>query len=60
MKNVIRAGFITAIVVVSVALASPLFYDTEINEPLPVELEKIQQGLTFDKFATMNVPIREL
>jgi len=36
VKNVIRAGFIAAIVIVSVAVASPLFYDTEINEPLPV------------------------
>ena len=60
MKNVIRAGFIAAIVIVSVAVASPLFYDTEINEPLPVELEKIQQGLTFDKFATMNDDDRQL
>ncbi len=60
MKNFIRAGFIAAIVVVAVALASPLFYDTEINEPLPVELEKIQQGLTFNKFATMNDDDREL
>jgi len=54
VKNFIRAGFIAAIVVVGIALASPLFYDNEINEPLPVELEKIQQGLTFNKFATMN------
>ena len=60
MKNFIRAGFILAIVLVGVALASPLFYDTEINEPLPVELEKIQQGLTFNKFATMNDDDRQL
>ena len=54
MKNFIRTGFIAAIVIVVVALASPLFYDTDINEPLPVELEKIKQGLTYDKFATMD------
>ncbi len=60
MKNFIRVGFIAAIVIVGVALASPLFYDTDINEPLPVELEKIQQGLTFDKFATMNDDDRQL
>ena len=60
MKNFIRAGFIAAIVIVGVALASPLFYDDEINEPLPVELEKIQQGLTFNKFATMNDDDRQL
>ena len=60
MKNFIRAGFIAAIVIVGVALASPLFYDTDINEPLPVELEKIQQGLTFNKFATMNDDDRQL
>jgi len=60
VKNFIRAGFIAAIVIVGVALASPLFYDDEINEPLPVELEKIQQGLTFNKFATMNDDDRQL
>jgi hypothetical protein len=60
VKNFIRAGFIAVIVIVGVALASPLFYDTEINEPLPVELEKIQQGLTFNKFATMNDDDRQL
>jgi len=49
-----------AIVIVVVALASPLFYDTEINEPLPVELDKIQQGLTFNKFATMDDDDRRL
>ncbi len=49
-----------AIVVVAVALVSPLFYDTEINEPLPVELDKIQQGLTFDNFATMDDDDRQL
>jgi hypothetical protein len=60
VKNFIRAGFIAAIVIVGVALASPLFYDTDINEPLPVELEKIKQGLTFDKFATMDDDDRQL
>jgi len=60
VKNFIRAGFIAVIVIVGVALASPLFYDTEINEALPVELEKIQQGLTFNKFATMNDDDRQL
>jgi len=60
VKNFIRAGFIAAIVIVGMALASPLFNDTDINEPLPVELEKIQQGLTFNKFATMNDDDRQL
>jgi len=60
VKNFIRAGFIVAIVIVGVALASPLFYDTDINEPLPVELEKIKQGLTYDKFATMDDDDRQL
>ncbi len=60
MKNVIRAGFVVAIVILATALASPLFYDNEINEPLPVELDKIQQGLTFDKFASMDDDDRQL
>ena len=60
MKNVIRAGFIVAIVVVGLALASPLFYETEIDEPLPIALDKIEQGLTFDKFSTMDDDDRKL
>ena len=60
MKNVIRTGFIVAIVVVGLALASPLFYETEIDEPLPIALDKIEQGLTFDKFSTMDDDDRKL
>ena len=60
MKNVIRVGFIVAIVVVGLALASPLFYETEIDEPLPIALDKIEQGLTFDKFSTMDDDDRKL
>ncbi|WP_316506255.1 DM13 domain-containing protein [Nitrosopumilus sp.] len=42
------------IVVVAIGLASPLFYETEINEPLPTALDNMEEGLTFEKFATME------
>jgi len=35
-------------------LASPLFYETEVNEPLPTALNQIEPGLTFEKFANME------
>jgi len=37
-------------------LASPLFYETEVNEPLPVALDKIEPGLTFENFQVTNGP----
>ncbi|MGI9567623.1 MAG: DM13 domain-containing protein [Nitrosopumilus sp.] len=42
------------IVAVAIGLASPLFYETEINEPLPTALDNMEEGLTFEKFATME------
>jgi len=50
------------IVVVSVGglLASPLFYETEVNEPLPVALDEIEAGLTFEKFTEMPDELTEL
>lgn len=59
VKNGVKAGIIVGIIIVGIALASPLFYDTEVDEPLPSELGKIQDGLTFEKFATMDDEDRE-
>jgi len=46
-------GIIAAVVAIGGFLASPLFYETEVNEPLPVALDKIEPGLTFEKFSEM-------
>jgi len=46
-------GIIVAVVAIGGLLASPLFYETEVNEPLPVALDEIEAGLTFEKFTEM-------
>jgi hypothetical protein len=50
----VKVGIIAVIVIAGIGLASPLFYETEIDEPLPMELNKIEKGLTFEKFVTMD------
>ena len=35
-------------------LASPLFYETEINESLPTALDNIEPGLTLSSFSSMD------
>jgi len=56
-------GAIIGIVIAAVAivgfLASPLFYETEVNEPLPLTLDEIEAGLTFEKFTEMPDDQRE-
>ena len=54
MNKGIIAGIIVAIVVIGGALASPLFYDTEVDEALPVALNDMQEGLTLEKFSNMD------
>jgi len=46
-------GIIVAVIAIGGLLASPLFYETEVNEPLPAALEEIEVGLTFEKFTEM-------
>ena len=57
-------GILTAIIVGVIAvggfLASPLFYETEVDEPLPVVLNKIEPGLTLDKFSEMEEQQRQI
>lgn len=57
-------GILTAIIVGVIAvggfLASPLFYETEVDEPLPVVLDKIEPGLTLDKFSEMEEQQRQI
>jgi len=53
-------GIIVAVVAVGGILASPLFYEREINEPLPVVLDKIEPGLTLTKFSDMGDAPRQV
>ena len=54
MNKGIIAGIIIAVVAVGGVLASPLFYDTEVDEALPVALNEMQEGLTLEKFSEMD------
>ena len=54
------AVIIAAVVIVGGILASPLFYKTEVNEPLPVALENLEEGLTLEKFSDMNEQARQV
>lgn len=54
MNKGIIAGIIVIIVVIGGVLASPLFYDTEVDEALPVALNNMQEGLTLEKFENMD------
>jgi hypothetical protein len=53
-------GIIVVVVAVGGLLASPLFYETEIDEPLPVVLDKIEPGLTLTKFSNMDDTPRQV
>lgn len=60
MNKGITAAIIAAVVIVGGVLASPLFYETEINEPLPIALDNLEQGLTLEKFSVMNEQERQV
>ena len=53
-------GIIVAAVAVGGFLASPLFYETVVNEPLPTALYDIEDGLTFEKFTEMDDEKRQI
>lgn len=53
MHRGIKIGVIAAAIAVSIGLASPLFYERPVNEPLPLALDKFQEGLTYEQFAQM-------
>ncbi|RDJ31586.1 MAG: hypothetical protein DWQ18_06150 [Crenarchaeota archaeon] len=59
MKKAISIGIIVAAVAVGIGLASPLFYERQIDEPLPVALNKIEEGLTLEKFTNMEDSAQE-
>ena len=60
MNKGIIGAIIVAVVVVGGILASPLFYETEIDEPLPMALNDIEEGLTLEKFSDMNEKERQV
>ena len=60
MHKGIIAVIIAAVVIVGGILASPLFYKTRVNEPLPIALENLEQGLTLKKFSDMNEQERQV
>jgi len=57
-------GILTAIIVGVIAiggfLVGPLFYETEVDEPLPVALNNIEEGLTMEKFSEMEEQQRQI
>jgi hypothetical protein len=60
MKQGLKIGIVIGIIILGGALASPLFYDVEVDEPLPLALNEIEEGLTYEKFTTMNDDDREI
>ena len=60
MNKGIIGAIIVAVVIVGGILATPLFYETEIDEPLPMALNDIEQGLTLGKFSDMNEKERQV
>jgi len=59
MNKGVIIGVIVAVVVVGGILASPLFYETEIDEPLPMALNNVEEGLTLEKFSNMDEQMRQ-
>jgi hypothetical protein len=54
MNKGILIGIIIGVIVIGGGLASPLFYETEINESLPTALDNIELGLTLSSFSSMD------
>lgn len=59
MNKAVKVGIIVGVIAVGIGLASPLFYETQVDEPLPVALDKIEKGLTYEKFASMDDQTRQ-
>lgn len=69
-KGVIIGAIIVAAAIGGIALAGPLFYDTEVNEALPTSMDKmqdlssalddIQDGLTLEGFSNMEESSRDV
>ncbi len=59
MNKAIVIGIIAVVVIIGGVLASPLFYEIQVDEPLPVALDKIEPGLTLTKFSEMDDDSRQ-
>ena len=59
MNKIIIVAII-GIIAVGIGLSSPLFYETSVDESLPGKLNQIEDGLTFEKFVTMDDSKRKL
>ena len=59
MKRGLGIVIAIGVVVLAIGLASPLFYDVQVDEPLPVALNNIEAGLTFEKFSSMDDDTRQ-
>ena len=59
MRKAAIIGIIVAVAAIGGTLASPLFYETEVDEPLPVALNSIEPGLTLTKFSNMDETSRQ-
>lgn len=53
MHKGVKIGIVVAAVAIGIGLASPLFYERSVDEPLPMALSKLEEGLTYEKFAEM-------
>jgi hypothetical protein len=45
---------IIVVILIGGGLTSPLFYETEIDEPLPITLDNIESGLSLETFSSMD------
>ncbi len=54
MNKAVLIIIIIGVIVIGGGLASPLFYETEIDEPLPIALDNIESGLTLETFSSMD------
>jgi len=59
VKKGVWITIIIGIVVVAGGLSSPLFYETSVNESLPGKLNEIEEGLTFERFVSMDESKRQ-
>jgi len=59
MKRGLGIVIAIGVVVLAIGLVSPMFYDVQVDEPLPVALNNIEAGLTFEKFSSMDDDTRQ-
>lgn len=60
MKKGVWIAIIIGVIVAVGGLSSPLFYETSIDESLPGKLNEIEEGLTYEKFTTMDDSTRQI